>query len=75
MKDGSEDVGTVTSFADGTLVITTGTGTTGGTPVTGKVTADTEIKCAGGRRQGDDNEGEHDGEHTPPRTATRAGAG
>ena len=39
MRDGSEDVGTVTSFADGTLVITTGT--TGGTPVTGKVTADT----------------------------------
>ena len=61
MLDGSEDVGTVTSFADGTLVITTGTGTSGGTPVSGKVTADTEIKCAGDRH-GDGNAGD-DGEH------------
>ena len=57
MPDGSEDVGTVTSFADGTLVITTGT--TGGTPVSGKVTAATEIKCAGDRRHGDDGEDAH----------------
>jgi len=62
MNDGSEDVGTVTSFADGTLVITTGTGTAGGTPVTGKVTADTQIKCAGDRH-GDGNQGDDDGEH------------
>jgi hypothetical protein len=57
MPDGSEDVGTVTSFADGTLVITTGT--TGGTPVSGKVTAETEIRCAGDRRGHD--EGDDDG--------------
>lgn len=73
MSDGSEDVGTVVSFTDGTLVITAG-----GLPVSGKVTADTEIKCAGDRRhhehgddEGDDahgssrgDDGEHgDGEH------------
>ena len=58
MPDGSEDVGTVTSFADGTLVITTGT--TGGTPVSGKVTAQTKIRCAGDRRgSGEGDDGEH----------------
>ena len=67
MRDGSEDVGTVTSFADGTLVITTGTGTSGGTPVSGKVTADTQIKCAGDRHgdgnQGDDGDNAHSSSH------------
>jgi hypothetical protein len=57
MPDGSEDVGTVTSFADGTLVITTGT--SGGTPVTGKVTADTKIRCAGDRHHGDAHSSSH----------------
>lgn len=63
VKDGAENVGTIVSFdpATGILVITAA----GGTTVSGKVTADTEIKCgcAGGRdgHHGDDDNEDHHG--------------
>ncbi len=56
VKDGDENVGTVTSFADGVLVISSG-----GLPVSGRVMARTEIRCGtcgrdGHRRHGDDDD-------------------
>ena len=63
VKDGAENVGTVVSFTDGVLVISSG-----GLPVSGKVTDATEIRCGvcgrDGHRRGDDHgddEGDDDG--------------
>ncbi len=55
VKDGAENVGTIVSFdpATGILVITAA----GGTTVSGKVTADTEIKC--GCQGGHDGHGDN----------------
>ena len=57
VKDGSENAGTVVSFKDGVLVISSG-----GLPISGKVTADTEIKCGvcGRDGHGDDHGDDHE---------------
>ena len=61
VKDGDEAIiGTVVSFENGTLIISSG-----GMPVTGKVTDRTEIKCEGDH--GDDGDHHGDGGHSSSR--------
>jgi Bacterial TSP3 repeat len=71
VKDGAENVGTIVSFdpATGILVVTAA----GGATVSGKVTADTEIKC--GCQSGRDGHGDHQGDHHGDATASHNGEG
>lgn len=68
VRDGDENVGTITSFADGTLVISTG-----GLPVSGKVTDATEIRCGVCGRDGHGRHHGHHGDDDNARSAHRGG--